>query len=330
MEGILSNYLEEVKIGGRQVYKNLAMFPLLSNRAIDLYYLTMDEALGEGLVEITEKTEGGSVPELQVVNKSPKMVLILDGEELAGAKQNRIVNTTILVAGLAILIIPVSCVEQGRWSYDSPRFSSQERILPNRLRAGKAEQVQASLRTSQKFRSDQGAIWDAIEAKADRLDARSPSMAMSVMYQRESANLEDYSRHFRPIEGQVGAVFLINGQVAGLDSFGKPDTFLKVFKKLIQSYALDAVDFQDPDKKVKVSKTGVSDLIQSARSASLESRPSVGLGTDFRLESRKAIGFALALDDRVVHLSIFARSREDRERARFSRMGSFSSRRRNR
>jgi hypothetical protein len=62
-----------------------------------LDYLTLDEALAGGLVEVTEKDLGGSVPELQVVNKFSQMILILDGEELVGAKQNWIVNTTILI-----------------------------------------------------------------------------------------------------------------------------------------------------------------------------------------------------------------------------------------
>jgi hypothetical protein len=63
-----------------------------------------------------EVSRGGSVPELKVVNKSDRMLLILDGEGLVGAKQNRIVNTTILIAGNTTTVIPVSCVEQGRWS----------------------------------------------------------------------------------------------------------------------------------------------------------------------------------------------------------------------
>jgi hypothetical protein len=122
----------------------------------------------------------------------------------------------------------------------------------------------------------------------------------------------------------VGAVFLINGNVVGLDSFGKPDTFAKVFKKLIQSYALDAIDYLEPDKEIKVSKTGVSDLIRSAQSAVPESRPSVGLGTDLRLESRKLTGFALALEDQILHLALFARQCSENRLSHYSRMTQFS------
>ena len=72
----------------------------------------------------------------------------LGGEELAGVKQNRIVNTTILVQGNATIVIPVSCVEHGRWSYDSPRFRSKERMMSSNLRAMKSEQVNYSIRSS--------------------------------------------------------------------------------------------------------------------------------------------------------------------------------------
>jgi hypothetical protein len=243
MEAILHNYLDQIKIGGKQVYKNLALFPLLSNLAIPLEYLTLDEALGGGLVEVTEKDKGGSVPELQVVNKSPQMVLILDGEELVGAKQNRVVNTTILIQAQTTLIIPVSCVEQGRWAYNNPRFESKNRIMSGNLRARKAEQVHHNLRTNMEYVADQRAIWDEISEKATRMEAESPSMAMSAMYENKATPLEEYTKNFRPIEGQVGAVFLINGNVAGLDSFGRPETLSRVFKKLIQSYALDAIDY---------------------------------------------------------------------------------------
>jgi len=128
----------------------------------------------------------------------------------------------------------------------------------------------------------------------------------------------------------VGAVFMINGKVVGLDSFGKPESFSKVFEKLVESYALDAIDWFDPDKEHKALKSEVTRFRKSALSAKAETRPSVGLGTDFRLESRKITGFALALEDQLLHISIFARADGQNNEKHTSRMERYTQRRRNR
>lgn len=47
------------------------------------------------------------------------------------------------IRGNGTVALPVSCVEQVRWSYDSPRFSSKERVMSPSLRAMKSEQVRA-------------------------------------------------------------------------------------------------------------------------------------------------------------------------------------------
>ena len=122
MDTVIKDYLEQLKVGWKQFHKNLAIYPLLSTYASGLDYLLLDEALRQDLMEVAEVSSHGAVPELKAVKKSPRMILILDGEELVGAKQNRIVNTTILVQGNATIVIPVSCVEHGRWSHDSPKF----------------------------------------------------------------------------------------------------------------------------------------------------------------------------------------------------------------
>ena len=330
MDTIIKNYLEQIKVGRKQSYKNLSLYPLLSTYSSGLEYLLLDEALSENLMEVAELDSDGSVPELKVVNKSPKMILILDGEELVGAKQNRIVNTTILVQGNTTIVIPVSCVEHGRWSYDSPKFHSQERMMSSNLRARKSEQVNYSVQSTGEFRADQSAIWDGIAEKADRMEAPSPTGAMAAIYDKEMPSIEKYLKHFRLIDSQVGAIFMINGKVVGLDAFGKPGTFSKVFKKLLESYTLDAIEWCDPDKKHKALKSEVIKFQKSALSANAETRPSVGLGTDFRLESRKVTGFALALEDQLLHISIFTRIDSQNHGRHTSRMESFTQRRRNR
>ena len=76
----------------------------------------------------------GSVPELLVENMGDIRVLFIEGEELVGAKQNRILNTSILVAAKSKTKIPVSCVEQGRWGYKSKFFGSSGSHSPSKLR----------------------------------------------------------------------------------------------------------------------------------------------------------------------------------------------------
>lgn len=330
MQTIIQNYLKEAKIGRKQSHQNLAIFPLLSSYVNGLDYITLDEALTEGLIEVVEVSEEGAVPELKAVNKSPCMILILDGEELVGAKQNRIVNTTILIQEKTTTVIPVSCVEQGRWAHISPRFDSEERLMAAQLRALKSEQVHRSIRTSDDYYSDQAAIWREISRKARRMEAESPTMAMSEIYERKRAALDGYITHFRLVEMQVGAVFMINGKVVGLDCFGKPETFSKVFKKLVESYALDAIDWQEQRSSGKALKSEVTKFLFAAGAASVESRPSIGLGVDYRLESYNLTGFAVAHEDQVLHLSVFARRNGHRMERYRSRMQRFSRRRRGR
>jgi hypothetical protein len=77
MEKIISTYFGALKTGRQQSFKNLAIYPLLSDYKVTFDYLTLDEALNQHTIEIHEIDKDGSVPELKVVNKSSTMVLIL-------------------------------------------------------------------------------------------------------------------------------------------------------------------------------------------------------------------------------------------------------------
>ena len=198
------------------------------------------------------------------------------------------------------------------------------------MRSGKAEQVHASKKLNNTYRYDHGAIWDEINWKAQRMKAMSETMAMSCIYEKEMPNIQEYSKHFSIEDNQAGAVFLINDKVVGLDSFGKHHTFSNVFKKLIESYALDAIDWLNEDKKTGKKDDGVESFLSTVGAAQAESTPSVALGSDVRLESDKIAGFALVLDDTLLHLSAFARSNGGNDTIRGSRIERFSRRRINR
>ncbi|MBT8446990.1 MAG: hypothetical protein KJO38_07570, partial [Gammaproteobacteria bacterium] len=91
------------------------MFPLLSEQNSPLDYLLLGDAVENGWARVQEVSDSGNVPELRVENKADRPVLIMDGEQLIGAKQNRVANLTLLLPAGKTTVIPVSCVEQGRW-----------------------------------------------------------------------------------------------------------------------------------------------------------------------------------------------------------------------
>jgi len=79
--------LSRLTLGEPQVHLNLSLFPLLGDGVAEPGYLLLDEALAQGCACVTELSEAGSVPELRFVNACERPVLLLDGEELVGAKQ---------------------------------------------------------------------------------------------------------------------------------------------------------------------------------------------------------------------------------------------------
>ena len=105
---------------------------------------------------ITEISEGGSVPTLKLSNKTGQRVFLMAGEQLIGSKQNRVLNTSLLVEADAEIPIPVSCVEQGRWSYRSEKFTSHGTSSPGELRKMMSRDVSRYYLINAAPASDQG------------------------------------------------------------------------------------------------------------------------------------------------------------------------------
>lgn len=62
-------------------------------------------------------------------------MLFVEGQELKGAKQNRVLNTSVLIGAKSKTVLPVSCVEQGRWRYVSKGFTASGSYGSSKLRS---------------------------------------------------------------------------------------------------------------------------------------------------------------------------------------------------
>lgn len=304
MEPFVAGLLEKVVIGAPQVRENLTLFPLTASQPGEAAgYLLLDEALAAGVLEVGEVSEAGSVNTILVKNTGDQPVLILDGEELVGAKQNRMVNATTLVPPRTEIKMGVSCVERGRWSYTAERFEQSAVFGYSTLRSQKAAQVSESLRFDLGFQADQGALWAEIDRKHARMGSRSDTDALHDAYRDRQADLQRYLAGLEPQPGQTGVACFINGRFACLDLFDAPETLAKVWTKLITSYAMDALENRKEEKEDDV--PNLETVLNAARAGQWRSYPSAGRGTDVRVRAAGVVGAGLVDDGRLVHLSLF-------------------------
>jgi hypothetical protein len=304
MQEVLNHYFEQLQPGEPWIRENLTLIPIYRETEYGpLYYVLLDEAVKQKTLEAREIDGHGRVNEIQVINRGEKPVLILDGEELVGAKQNRLVNTTLLIPALIKLLIPVSCVERGRWQHTSTTFNSSQVFGYSSLRRQKAAQVADSLREEAIFASDQHAVWKEIERKQAAMGSRSDTSAMHEIYVNYEEEMQKYMEGLKPQEGQIGVMVFTNGSFNCLDILGHPASLEKVWNKLLRSYAMEAVEA----RKGKPGKTEITptEVLNNIARSKAEFYKSPGDGTDFRIQNNQYIGAGLIDREQVLHFSAF-------------------------
>jgi flavodoxin len=309
-DGFLRN-LKGVEIGPEQRHANMVIYCLLSAQEAEVDFITLDDALEKDLLTITEVDNTGHVPELKVANSSTKKALMLDGEELIGAKQNRTLNTTILMAPESESIIPVSCIEQGRWSYKSKKFKSARRTLSAEIKRKKTRSVSKSLDLNGSYASEQHTVWKMIDAKFEKMSTpRSHTMAASDLYDHHAGSAEEYLKSFKPVDNQIGFVAFIDGNLVGLELINNYSLFKDSHSKLVQSYVLDALETSGAQMRANSNslKCLVLEFLEEAATAPITRRASISLGNDIRINSPIIEGAGLEYENQIIHLTIFTAS----------------------
>ncbi len=293
----------EVRVGAPIGHDQLAVFPLFAELASGVEYDLSDTAINEGTVTVEEVSESGSVPELAVENKGERRVLFLEGEELVGAKQNRILNASVLVAAHSKSKIPVSCVEAGRWGYKSRHFGSGGTHSPTRLRRVLKASVSRSARSQHGYRSDQRGVWDEISRQQAALGAQSETHAMSDTFAAYQERLTEYQANLHYVDGAIGVAIAVGGKVVTVDLFDKESTCAKIWHRLLSGAILDALEVKETQMQAECAE--VERALGNLANLSWDLTESIGDGDDYRAESSAGDhASALVFDGMLVHGSV--------------------------
>jgi hypothetical protein len=293
----------EIRVGDPARHEALAVFPLYGPGDSAVEYLLSDEALAAGSVTVEETSEAGSVPTLVVTNQADALVLFLEGEELRGAKQNRVLNTSLLAAARARTPIPVSCVEQGRWRYASRSFGHSGSHSSSKLRHVLKKSVSDSAKAGRGHGSDQGEVWKEVGRQMDSLGAASPTAAMADTYEAYRHRLDEFQQRLRYAEGATGLAVAVGGRVVSVDLFDKPSTCRKVWDRLLTGVILDALEALPSEEQAGPDR--VREALAHLRAAPWQQTPAVGAGEEYRSDSDDGRhASALVLAGAVVHGSL--------------------------
>jgi len=270
-------------------FGGLTVLPLFSVSPPRLEYVGLDEAVARGLT-VAEVGDQGVVELLALHNPLDELVLLYEGEELVGAKQNRILQWTTLVPARSKLTLPASCVEARRWHHTTQVFRPAPRA------------AHPTLRKTRHAGGGQAAVWAEIEAKSARLGAVSPTAAQEAMYVHRRRSLEEYAAALPRADGQSGSLVAVGGRAVCLDWVSRPDVYAGLHAKLLQGYALEAVETprEAPLDRVSVDRflAGVN-----GREGRIVETSGIGSATRF---AGAAIGTELVAHGEVVALTAHA------------------------
>lgn len=304
MDTTISTLLGTIRLGEPSSSGALTLIPVFGETPGAPEFITLGEALAAGSLLITEVDAGGSVPELMAHNQGTVGVLVLDGEELIGAKQNRVLNTSIYLAPGAKTVVPVSCTERGRWRHISARFEDSCNVAVPDIRRAAHRSVTASVRAGRSYRSDQGAVWNEVDLLQSRHAVASATDAMRDVYDKRAARFAAIEADFPVQQGQIGVFALWGGQVVGFDVLAGAVAYAKVHGRLVRSYALDALEREavagtDEARTAKEWLVGLADTVATTHD-------SPGDGTSYRFTGPSVLGSALVVEGAVLHAVFFA------------------------
>jgi len=238
---------DDYRLEGPFTHGNLSVFLIHGKDKIKgTTFITLQEAMVQRKVIVRETR---SVNELTIENVSGDEVYVQSGDIVKGGQQDRMMAVDLILPPRSGRIkISAFCVENGRWSQ---RGSEQVTVFNSSANTVASREVKLAA----KMRESQGEVWKEVASAQDKLSANvgrdvkseaSPtSFQLALENKSVQANADTYVKAFSGLLDSrtdvVGYVFAINGKLNSADVYASSSLFRKLWPKLLQASAIEAV-----------------------------------------------------------------------------------------
>jgi len=296
----------QVRVVSFQKHKRLSIVQFLTAQQNTFDYISGPKAIADDLIQVKEVSQSGSVNNLYLFNVSSKYVFFMDGDILTGAKQNRVLNTSVLIAPNSKITLPVSCVEQGRWSAISDKFNTSDYISPQKLRAKKSRAVEENLRFESSHMAEQNEVWNDVEEYQTVLRCKSPTSSLSDVFDSKKDEFEEFVKKFPVNHDANGLAIFTDKKLLNVDLFNRTDVYQEYYPKILRSTAMEVSHLTDKGNEITDAEAAFKtvNLFDNLEKIEYTVHPGVGVGDEKRFDSPELTGFELNFKNHLIHLTL--------------------------
>ena len=300
----LSTHLSGVEIGIPQTFKNLTVYPLTATaHTYDLDYSLFRKNAEHNKFDITEILNS-HVSNLEVKNADARRYLILDGDSLQAKEDAYISKVSAMIPAKQAIKLPVFDLMNGRWNHESDTFHASERYD---VAEGKTMAIRKPYVRTSKDDPDARKMKVKILKEPDQQDTATVDTEDEI-FVKNRTRPQEYLKNITVLPSQIGAVFVINSEVAGVDIFENERIFRENLPNLVDCYTSEPIRIRSNFKKRKAD-TEVTELWSEIQESTVRECPTPGEGEDLRFVDGDVIGGALIVKGRIVHLSALPKER---------------------
>ena len=280
------------------------VFPLFASAGRGMFRL-LAQALTQGAM--LRELDSPEVNRLRLDVPPGAPVLLVGGEEVIGAKQNRIVNATLVAPPGLVTVVPVSCIEQRRWTSggEANSFTASQQVAYTGLRRTMSTLVNQARRSGGDDATSQPRVWREVAETATTRGVRTKTGAMTDIFDGRRDEIETVCAALPLVAGQIGAVAYVNGALASLDLLNRAEAWATLHPRVMRGHALEAIGCSTNPPRLPPEEAPAQLVAQLRRIVPDASAAATGMGIDLAFEQHALSGRGVVLDHELVHLSVF-------------------------